>query len=230
MRSLRSEQGISLAELLVGIAAGIAVLLGTFTVLNGTLRSSARVQQRVDATQRARPVLTKMLDELHSACVSPNVPPVLTGSGDSSITFLHKTGPAVTVNPDKRVITQTGSTISESVYPYSSGTAPNWIFSSTATTTRLLTNAGAATIDGATVPLFRYYAFAANGVIDPVPLPTPLSSINAAKTVQVTISFAASPTKTQVVDANSAAMVTDSALFRFTPAGEDASATNLPCA
>jgi hypothetical protein len=227
---MRDERGVALPELLVAITAGIAVLFGVFTMSEGTLRGSARVQQRVDATQRSRPVLTHILDELHSSCISPNISPVLPGSTGSSITFLHKTGTAVTPNPDKRVISLTGTTMSESVYPYLSGSAPDWIFGATPTTTRLLTNVGSGSVGGAAVPLFRYYAYnSTTGAIDPTPLTTPLSSDDADRTVQVDVAFSSAPTKTRVVENNTALTSYDSVLFRFSPAAEDASQSQLPC-
>lgn len=229
MKLRSDERGLGMVELLVAVAAGLAVIMGSFTMLNGTLRGSARVTQRVDATQRARPVLTRIMDELHSACVAPRIAPVLAGSTGTSMTFLHKTGSASAINPDKRMITLTGTTLSESVYPYSTGQAPDWQYSATPTTTRLLTNVGQATIDGAVVPIFRYYAYSTSGQVSTTPLPTPLSAADAARAVQVTVSFAASPSKTRVVEANTAATVTDTAIFRFSPAAEDAAAVNLPC-
>lgn len=231
---MRDQRGLALPELLVAISAGIAVLLGLFAVSQGTLRGSARVQQRVDATQRSRPVMAKMLDELHSSCISPGVPPVLEGSSDTSIAFLHKTGNAVNVNPDKRVISLSGTTLSESVYPYSSGTAPAYVFG-TPTTTRLLTNVSQGTVDGALVQPFRYHAYdVATGTVDPTPLPTPLSADDAARTVQVDIAFAVAPSRTQVIEANPTAQrtaltVDDSVMFRFSPAAEDASQSQVPC-
>lgn len=236
---LRGESGITVVELLVAISAGIAVMMGTFAVSQGTLRGSARVQQRTDATQRARPVMARILDELHSACVSPGISPVLTGSTSNSITFLHSTGNGVTPGAttttplSKRTITLSGSTLSESIYPMLSGSAPTWIFSATpvpASGIRLLTNAGAGSVGGVTVPLFRYYAYdSTTGAIDPTPLPVPLSSDDADRTVMVDVAFAVSPTKTQVVEPKTALTVFDSVLFRFSPAAEDASQSQLPC-
>ncbi len=226
--SLSSEKGITVVELLVAITAGIAVLMGSFAMLNGTLRSSARTTQRVDANQRGRPVMTRIMDELHSVCVAPNVAPIYPGSGDSSITFLHRTGSDVAPNPDRRTISLSSGILSDSVNTYQSGTYPNYNFSPTATTTRLLTNVGPGSINGATVPLFRYYDYSAGGV-STTPLPTPLSATNAAKTVVVAVTFSVAPTKTQVVEPNAAVTLTDSALFRYTPGAEDIAATNLPC-
>jgi hypothetical protein len=225
-----SERGITVVELLVAISAGIAVLFGSFAVLNGTLRGSARTQQRVDATQRARPVMTRIMDELHSVCVAPGIPPVYAGSGDDTVIFLHKNGNDVTPNPDRRTITLSSGILSETIEPYATGVAPNWTFGAP-TTVRLLTNVMSAQVNGSAVPLFQYHAYANDGTLDPTPLQTPLSTTNAARTVQVTVSFAAAPSKTQIdegIRANTS--VTDTAFFRFTPAGEDANQTNLPCA
>ena len=77
---MSDQRGITVVELLVAIVAGMAVLFGSFIVLNGTLRGSARITQRVDATQRARPVLQHVMDELHSACVASRIAPILAGS------------------------------------------------------------------------------------------------------------------------------------------------------
>ena len=226
---LSGEQGLTVVELVVAITAGLAVLMGSFTMLNGTLRGAARTSQRVDANQRGRPVLTRIMDELHSVCVAPGLPPVLAGSSDSSITFLHKAGGEVEPKPDRRTISLSAGTLSETLSPYLSGTSPNFSFSTSSTTTRLLTNVGAGVVNGTTVPLFRYYGYAVGGV-SPTPLPTPLSATNAAKTVQVNVAFSVSPQKTKVVEPGTALTLTDTALMRFTPAAEDATSSNLPCA
>jgi hypothetical protein len=224
---LSSEKGITVVELLVAITAGLAVLMGSFAMLNGTLRGSARTQQRVDANQRGRPVMTRIMDELHSVCVAPNVAPIYPGSGDNSITFLHKTGSEVAPVPDRRTISLASGTLSETASTSTQGTYPNYTFSGS-TTRMLLTNVGPGQLNGATVPLFRYYDYASGGV-STTPLPTPLSATNAAKTVVVEVTFSVAPNTTQVVEPNAAVTLTDSALFRYTPGAEDIAATNLPC-
>ena len=237
--AMKSESGITVVELLVAISAGLAVLMGVFAVSQGTLRGSARVQQRVDATQRARPVMARILDELHSSCVSPGIAPVQSGSTNNSITFLHSTGNGVTPGATtttpltKRTITLSGTTLTESIYALTGGAAPTWTFNSISTPAagiRLLTNVGAGSVDGVTVPMFRYYAYDnTTGLINPTPLTVPLSANDAELTVQVDIAFAVLPTKTQLVEPKTAVTVSDSVLFRFSPAAEDASQSQLPC-
>ena len=55
----------------------------------------------------------------------------------------------------------------------------------------MLKNVVPATVDGATVPLFRYYTYV-NGVLTPLTT-LPLNAADAARTVQVVVSFGASP-------------------------------------
>jgi hypothetical protein len=81
-----------------------------------------------------------------------------------------------------------------------------------------------------TVPIFRYYAYGTNGVISTTPLPVPLSADNAAKTVQVTVSFGVPPRETTEDDtAEGTTYLSDTAQFRLSAPGESATAQRLPC-
>jgi hypothetical protein len=232
---MASERGLTIVELLVAVSAGVVVLLASFTMLNGVLRGSARTQQRVDANQRGRPVMTKIIDELHSVCVGPGVSPIIGANGngwpasdDDTVTFLHRTGTDVQPNPDLRSISLSGGTLSETLYPYEDGPDPDYDFGPPQPN-RLLTNVGNAVVDDTTVPVFRYFAYDASGTISATPLPTPLSATAAATVVKVTVAFSVSPSKTQVVEPGTDPSLTNTALFRFTPAAEEPSASNLPC-
>ncbi len=76
--------------------------------------------------------------------------------------------------------------------------------------------------------IFSYYSYT-NGEVAPTPLPTPLSSENAARVVQVGVAFTAAPLNTPITDPNAGANLMNSALLRFTPAPYNTAATNLPC-
>ena len=230
--SLREERGVTLVELLVTMVSGMIVLLAIFAVTDISSRSSAKVASRVDANQRARPVLQRLIDQLHSTCLGPNVTPVQAGSGDDTIAFLHQTGAAVAPTPVKRVVTLSGGTLSETLYAATGGSSPSWTFSSTpSATTQLLTKVGPATVGdpAANVPLFQYYTYV-NGQVSTTPLPTPLSATDAARTVGVTVSFSVSPRATPVYDPKAAVAVTDTAYLRFSPPSEDTAKVNVPCA
>lgn len=230
--SLRDDRGVTLVELLVTMVSGMVVLLGIFTITDVATRTSAKVTSRVDADQRARPVMQRLIDHLHSTCLGPNVAPVQAGSSDTSIGFLHQTGAAVSPVPVKRVVTLTAGTLSESVYAVSGGTSPSWTFSSTpSSTTELLTKVGSATVGNPAVnaPLFQYFTYE-NGQISTTPLPTPLSAIDAARTVQVTVSFSVLPRAATPNDSKASLSISDTAYLRFAPPSEDTSKVSVPCA
>lgn len=210
------------------IAIGSIVLFGVFTLIQVTAQSSARTAARVDANQRARPVLERIIDQLHSTCLTPSTVPVLAGSTDESISFIHQTGATVTPVPTLRTLTLANGTLSDAVYPRV-GTPGNYSFSPTPSETRqLLTGVAPIGATPATVSVFQYFRF--DGTEISAPLPVPLSAADAARTVQVTVSFAASPLGNPVRDPNSAANVTSSALLRFSPPSDSPTTINKPCA
>ena len=74
---MSSERGFTLVEMLVAISLSLVVMLGIFALVEVTNRGSTRIASRVEADQLARPVMQRLLDELHSTCVGPNTTPVL---------------------------------------------------------------------------------------------------------------------------------------------------------
>lgn len=232
MSSLRNERGVGIPELLVTVFAGSVVLIAVFSLIQITGRSSAQVVARVDANQRSRPALERIIDELHSSCIGANTAPILAGSSDTSLSFIHQTGSDVAPTPVTRSITLAGGTLTEQVYPLTGGTAPgDWVFSNTPSSSfEILTKVGPASIGdpAADVPLFRYYGFV-NGVLDPTPLPVPLSFSDAARTVQVTVAFAASPLANPTAETRAAVSVSGSAVLRFSPPSADPTKANGPC-
>jgi type II secretory pathway pseudopilin PulG len=226
---VNSERGFTLIESLVAISIGMIVIFGLFALIDVSTRGSAWVASRVDADQRARPVLQRLLDELHSTCVGPNTTPVVAGSGDTSLSFLQQTGSAVSPTPDKRVVTLTGNTLTESIYPATGGTAPNWTFATSPSSTRqLLTGAGAGSAPSSQ-PLFQYFAYQ-GGQLSTTPLPTPLSTADAVRTSEITISFWVAPTSTPVPDSHASVALSDSVTLRLAPPAEDTAQANPPCA
>ena len=225
------ERGFTLPELLLSMVVGLAVLAGVLTLVQVTLNGSARVAGAVEANQRARPVLQRIIDELHSACVAPDTAPVLAGSTGSSLGFLHQTGSAVSPTPDKRLLTVSEGTMTESVYPATGGAPPTWTFAESPTSTQtLLTEVAAASTEGlAQVPFFQYFALEA-GELSTTPLATPLSAADATRAVLVKIAFATSAFSAPTPDSERSVSVSDSAVLRLSPASEDTSKENRPCA
>ena len=140
---MRDEGGFTLVGAPLAMVLGIGVLMGTLTLIETLDELKRPGRQRVDANQRARPVMQRIMDQLHSSCVGANVTPIRAGSTGTSVSFLHESGGAVNPTPDRVVISLAGDDLTQSVYPATGGTAPNWTFSSTPSSThQLLTNVG----------------------------------------------------------------------------------------
>lgn len=238
LSDMSSERGFTLVELLVAMAISIVVLIGILSLVDVTTRGSARVASRVEVNQRARVTLQRLVDELHSTCVSPNVLPVVAASNgytsnDSNLIFLQQTGSEVSPTPNEHVVSLEGDTLKERVYPANAGgTAPNWTFAATpSSTTELATDVGPASVGSgsSTVPPFQYFAYQ-GAQLSTTPLPTPLSASDAARTVAVTISFSVSPRSNPANDQHAAVSVSDSVVLRLSPASEAATEVNPPCA
>lgn len=239
MSRLAEERGLSLVELLVAVAAGVVVLGALVTVVNIADRGSGRVAARVDANQRARPVMQRIMDQLHSTCVARGIAPILPNSTGDRIEFVHQTGSeAVLTNPVKRQISFEPDPsnpgewrLAERVYPKTGGTDTAPTFSSTQSgpTRVLLTGVGRAELNGTpNMAIFRYFGYSGTAV-STTPFPTPLSAANASRTVQVEVAFTAAPMDNPTGEDATTATVTDSAQLRFAPAGETTTPENLPC-
>jgi prepilin-type N-terminal cleavage/methylation domain-containing protein len=161
-RRRQGEDGFTLVELLVAMAAAIVVLFGATSVMIGTLHQTQRTFTKVDATRRARTGLANIENELHSACVSGN-PPIqgVTGgvieSDANNLVFLSFFGTAANPTPvwHKLTFNSAAATLTDSSYNVS-GTGPNWTQGSLISTTTVLTNVAQQT---STTPAFQYYAY-----------------------------------------------------------------------
>lgn len=228
---MRDERGFTLIELMVTAALSLVVLGGIMTVVQASTHSQDRIAKRVAANQRGRPAMTKLIDRLHSACVSPGLAPVRQGSDDNSLIVLSKSGDAVSPVPDRYLISLEDGTLTEYAYPATGGEPPDWTFSETPSATyQIADRISAANINSpaADVPLFRYFAYE-GGQVAPDPLPTPLSEEDAARTVQVDIAFSIAPSSSSSTDTEAPIVLSDSATMRIEPASEDSAEVNLPC-
>jgi hypothetical protein len=239
-RALRDQGGFSLPELLVTMLAATVIFSAITMMITTALRNQDRISRRIDAGSRVRPVMTHMIQELHSACVAQHVVPILgdntaTGPGASTgnqISFLSMSGSAVTPTPERHVITLAANgDLTETVYVATAGTQPGpWTFSPTAKspgTTKLLT--------GVTAPaagMFQYFDFV-NGALDTTPTSVPLLAADAAKTAVVKITMTSAPGRgnrgISSWDPNSPLVVSDSVDLRLENAGQYPNQDNLPC-
>jgi hypothetical protein len=225
---LRDERGTTMVEVLVGTATGLVVLSALNLVIIVTLHGSGSVTARVDATQRARVVDSNIVQELHSACISPKVAPIQAGSTGTSLKFIRANaaeGGVVAPNPTMTQISLSSGVLTQTDWASTGGTPPNWTYSTTPTTRQLLTKV--APISPST-SIFSYYA-SSSGAVSATAQATPLDATSAPLTIQVRIAVLASPDSTPVADKNAAASIQDSATLRLTPPSFNENAESLPC-
>jgi type II secretory pathway component PulJ len=228
---MRDERGTTLVELMVGLAAGMVVLAALSMVLIVAVRTTSRIGARVDATQRARVVLTQITEELHSACIEPQMAPILSESNKTELVFVHAvsgTASSVAPTPVKSVIRLNGNTLEQKDTAWVKGTAPNWEWSAaTPSTRKLLTKVSPGGLSGT---LFTYKVYS-NGVLESFApaAPSTLGTTTAPKVVQVQLALNALPTSQPVKDPGSDATLQSTAVLRLTPPTFSESAPALPC-
>lgn len=220
---MRDERGFTLIELLASMGSFLVVLTAILMMTTVATHNQDRIAKRVAANQRARPVLTQIMDNLRSGCVAPRVAPVVAGS-NTSVSFLSRHGRDVSPVPDLRVVTLSGTTLSESIYPATGGAPPAWTFSGTPTSTRtLLTD-----VSAPSNVMFRYYRFLNSQLAQ---LTTPLSSADAARTAQVSVTLTAAPSGgASVQDPTSPITLSDTADLRLESASQVTTQDSPPCA
>jgi hypothetical protein len=224
-RLAHEERGTTLAELVVGMGAGLMVLVGLTTLIMVTINTTSRVSARVHATQEARLTLTRVMDQLHSACIAPKLAPIRAESSGNELRFVHATGSAVSPVPTLSKITYSNGTLTQRDYAWKSGTAPFWEFKEDTPSRTVLLSSHIAPISG--VPLFSYYGYAA-GAVSATPLAEPLSVTAAGETIQVTVSFMGLPGRGGSNDATPARMQ-GSASMRLTASSYNPTAPSRPC-
>ncbi len=222
---IADQRGTTLVELLVALMTGLVIISALMMVIITTLHGTSRVTARVEATQRARIVLVRLMEQLHSACVAPEVAPIQKTSTGTSLEFVHQTGSEVSPTPIISVISLSGSTLSEQDYNVT-GTSPNWTRSTAIGGPRtLLTKVGPIAPSSS---IFSYYRYS-GGTISATPLATPLET-EAALTVEVRAALTAAPLTKPVKDADVSASVQDSATLRLTPPSFNEGSPSRPCA
>jgi hypothetical protein len=240
VRTIQEEDGFTLIELMVSIISALAVLSAVVMITTVALHNQDRIADRVIASQTARPLVARIVSELHSSCVAQHVVPIIApaaggvtaneGASGTQISFLSKAGNAVSPTPEKHVIALTGTppVLKEWVYPAVSGSQPGpWTFSTTANPP--LGRTLATNVSGPGGVIFRYYQFL-NGALVTTPMTVPLSATDAAHASQVSVSMTVgNPTGTSSLDTKSPITLNDTVDLRLENAGQYPNQENLPC-
>lgn len=189
----REQRGFTLIELLVATAIGVTVLLVAGTIATAFMHAQLRVSDRGEEIARGRTAMEQIVQQLRSqVCLGPGYPAITYGS-DNEVTFYGDLA-QTTFTPDERDLTFSNGQIVERDYAgTATGGQPPFTFASTPYKTRvILDHVQLQTASGSPVPFFQYFMFDANSPIRPDRLlATPLSASDAARVVQMTISFQA---------------------------------------
>jgi prepilin-type N-terminal cleavage/methylation domain-containing protein len=241
---LADESGFTLIELLVAMISATVLTMAAFAFLIFTNEDVSHITSRVAVDQNGRIAMQRIVSELHSACVAPNVNPVLEGSNETTLKFVSETGTQptfATVHKHEIIFSESANTLTEKTYA-GTGTAPNYTWSTSATTTKLLTNVKKTSYKGSKTPIFQYYRYYTSedsvpsgyttvplGQINPTALTEVKSEKESEEIVKVTVAFTVAPEGKEGVSFNGDRPVPleDSAIFRLAPSSEEVQ--NLPC-
>jgi type II secretory pathway pseudopilin PulG len=196
-RQARDERGFALLELVVASTIGVVVLLAGFRLSDAFNHAQIRVSDRSEAIARGRTATEQIAQQLRSqVCLGPGYPAITYGD-DSRVTFYADLANTTFV-PEQRDLQWASGSLTERAYAgTASGGLPPFTFARTASRTRVVIDRIALRRSGASdIPFFRFYSFDGNDPIRPSRLlRTPLSAGDAARVVQITVSFLSLPSR-----------------------------------
>jgi hypothetical protein len=161
---LSDEAGYSLIELLVAMISGIVVMLALVAVLLFSTRQETHLTNVAQATQLGRIAMTKVVDELHSACLAPGFAPIRKESSATELRFINAYSEKATlskseVNEHRIVWNEKAETLTDFTYPaIKEVTWPNFEYSSTASPVAGVLIASHVT-QLEKLPIFQYYGY-----------------------------------------------------------------------
>jgi Tfp pilus assembly protein PilW len=83
---LRDRSGFTIVETIVAMVTGVIVTGALFAILEVSTRQSSHLSNVAQATQISRNAMTKIVDELRSACLSTNFTPVISEKSPNTTT------------------------------------------------------------------------------------------------------------------------------------------------
>jgi type II secretory pathway pseudopilin PulG len=126
------EHGFTLIELLVSMITAVVVSGALLSILNISLGQTTLISDKVQANQLGRTAMTKILDELHSSCLSPGFTPIKEKSSESELQFVNAySKEAVIPNAKEAKTTGTGVFAHQIVWSPSAKTLTDYTYKST---------------------------------------------------------------------------------------------------
>ena len=161
--ALGDAAGFMLIETLVAMISAIVVTGALFAILIVSLHQTSRITGRVQATQLGRTTMTRMVDELHSACIAREFTPIQPKSSETELIFISGVGTEAVLSKaylHKITYSKTEGILVETTIASSSGEWPNFEYKSTPTTRRIGEYISQSKNGELPIAVFQYYKYA----------------------------------------------------------------------
>jgi Tfp pilus assembly protein PilW len=250
-RGALDERGTTLIEMLVAILTGLVVIGALFAILEVSLTQTVRIDDVTQANQLGRGAMTRIVDELHSACLGQGFAPVSEKSTERVLRFTTAYSesavvPSSAAAEHEIVWSQSGQALTDFTYPASSGEGTAFVFPATPSPVK-------GTLVGEHItqsepepstktPVFQYYKYgtaaastAESGESTLVKITPTAGSETAelgatAKSVAaVVVTFKAGPTETRVWHGRVPAEFSTQTTFAFSAPVSETTVSDSPC-
>ncbi len=239
----RDSRGFTLIETLVAMVTGVIVAGALFAILEFSLHETRRETNTVQATQLARTTMTRLVNELDSACLTSGFAPVEPGSGPSKLIFVDAySGATEITNPVEREIALEGGELNEKTYlPTNGSELANLKFEAKAASeAKSGTLFQQAEEEGKAVPVFTYYKYAkASNKGEEGKVAVGLDALEKMEEKEVAedpeavssvrIAFRTQTYHGKELEARSRADLSSQVTFAFSAPGSEASIVDKPC-
>ncbi len=253
---LRDQRGFTLVETLVAMVTGIIVTGALFAILEFSMHQSGRLTEVAQATQLGRTAMNRIVDELHSGCLSVKFAPVREGSGENKLILIDGYGenaevPATAVKTETKGIE--GVRRDEIEFNEAKGTLTDagtlgsgleangeYAFAGTKTTVQLGEKVAKAEAEKKAVPVFRYYKYNTAAATSTEAASTTLKQIelksgetlkaNAKEVAAVDVSFNIAPNDTNTSQKTGRSVdLNDQSTFAFSAPNSESTIVAGPC-
>jgi len=130
--SIRDDRGFTLIELLVSILTATIVVGALFSIMTISTKQTTLIADKVQANQIGRTAMTRIIDELHSSCLSPGFGPIQEKSNETELIFKNAySEEAVLPNAKEAKTAGTGVFEHQIVWSSSAKTLTDFIYKST---------------------------------------------------------------------------------------------------
>jgi Tfp pilus assembly protein PilW len=253
---LRDQSGFTLIEALVAMISAVIVLGALVVILEITINQTSHINESTQANQTGRITLTKIIDELQSACLAREFAPVQGTSTENKLRFVAAYSQAANIPASEAaeheiVWSEPADTLTEYRYAGASGENANVTFSTTMESTsgvRLGEKITRGEAGGEKVPIFRYYKYTKTTPtsssetpetslveIEPATETTALGSAVAKEVAAVVVTFKAGAVHEEVLRSEVKAQkslpseLSSQVTFAFAAPSSEATITDGPC-